>query len=107
MGGKTKKHLEVLREMRSRAVLGGGQKRIDQQHERGKLTARERLALLLDEGSFQEFGALATHDLTAFGLDQQRFPGDGVITGFGKINGRRVAVYAQDFTFMGGSFSEV
>ena len=107
MGGKTKKHLEILREMRSRAVLGGGQKRIDQQHARGKLTARERLAMLLDEDSFQEFGALATHDFTAFGLDQQRFPGDGVITGFGKVSGRRVAVYAQDFTVMGGSFSEV
>ncbi len=107
MGGKTKNHLEVLREMRSRAVLGGGQKRIDQQHERGKLTARERLALLLDEGSFQEFGALATHDLNAFGLDKHRYPGDGIVTGFGKVNGRRVAVFAQDFTVLGGSFSEV
>jgi acetyl-CoA carboxylase carboxyltransferase component len=107
MGGKTIKHLEVLREMRGRAVLGGGQKRIDQQHERGKLTARERLAVLLDEGSFQEFGALATHDFSAFGLDQQRFPGDGIVTGFGKVSGRRVAVFAQDFTVMGGSFSEV
>ncbi|MBT3065390.1 acyl-CoA carboxylase subunit beta [Rhodoferax sp. U11-2br] len=106
-GGKTKLHLEVLREMRSRAVLGGGQKRIDQQHARGKLTARERLGLLLDEGSFQEFGALSTHDFSAFGLDQQRFPGDGIVTGFGKVNGRRVAVFAQDFTVMGGSFSEV
>jgi len=105
--GKTQKSLEVLRELRECAVLGGGQKRIDQQHERGKLTARERLALLLDEGSFQEFGALATHKLTAFGLDKQRFPGDGVVTGFGKINGRRVAVFSQDFTVMGGSFSEV
>ncbi|MFT3848920.1 MAG: acyl-CoA carboxylase subunit beta [Propionivibrio sp.] len=107
MTGKTKKHLETLREMRGRAVQGGGHKRIDQQHERGKLTARERLALLLDEGSFQEFGALATHEFTAFGLDQQRFPGDGIVTGFGKINGRRVAVFAQDFTVLGGSFSEV
>ena len=107
MGGKTKKHLETLREMRSRAVLGGGQKRIEQQHARGKLTARERLALLLDEGSFQEFGALATHDLSAFGLDQQRYPGDGIVTGFGKVHGRRVAVFAQDFTVLGGSFSEV
>ena len=105
--GKTKKNLDVLREMREQAVLGGGQKRIDQQHARGKLTARERLAQLLDEGSFQEFGALATHDFTAFGLDKQRFPGDGVVTGFGKINGRRVAVFSQDFTVMGGSFSEV
>ena len=105
--GKTKKSLEVLRDLRKQAVLGGGQKRIDQQHERGKLTARERLGLLLDEGSFQEFGALATHGLTDFGLDRQRFPGDGVVTGFGKINGRRVAVFSQDFTVMGGSFSEV
>jgi acetyl-CoA carboxylase carboxyltransferase component len=100
-------HLARLREMRSRAVLGGGQKRIEQQHARGKLTARERLALLLDEGSFQEFGALATHDVCEFGLEQQRFPGDGIVTGFGKINGRRVAVFAQDFTVLGGSFSEV
>ena len=79
--GKTQKSLGVLRELRDRAVLGGGQKRIDQQHERGKLTARERLGLLLDEGSFQEFGALATHEFTTFGLDKQRFPGDGVVTG--------------------------
>jgi acetyl-CoA carboxylase carboxyltransferase component len=100
-------HLATLREMRSRAVLGGGQKRIEQQHARGKLTARERLALLLDEGSFQEFGALATHDIAEFGLDKQRFLGDGIVTGFGKINGRRVAVFAQDFTVLGGSFSEV
>ncbi len=100
-------HLATLREMRSRAVLGGGQKRIEQQHARGKLTARERLALLLDEGSFQEFGALATHNVSEFGLDQQRFPGDGIVSGFGKISGRRIAVFAQDFTVLGGSFSEV
>ena len=104
---KASEHLARLREMRSRAVLGGGAKRIEQQHARGKLTARERLALLLDEGSFQEFGALATHNVAEFGLDQQRFPGDGIVTGFGKINGRRVAVFAQDFTVLGGSFSEV
>ncbi|MBK9116641.1 MAG: acyl-CoA carboxylase subunit beta [Betaproteobacteria bacterium] len=100
-------HLAALREMRSRAVLGGGQKRIEQQHARGKLTARERLALLLDDGSFQEFGTLATHQFSEFGLDKQRYPGDGIVTGFGKINGRRVAVFAQDFTVLGGSFSEV
>jgi acetyl-CoA carboxylase carboxyltransferase component len=99
--------LATLREMRARAMLGGGARRIEQQHARGKLTARERLALLLDEGSFQEFGALATHNVVEFGLDQQRFPGDGIVTGFGKINGRRVAVFAQDFTVLGGSFSEV
>jgi acetyl-CoA carboxylase carboxyltransferase component len=105
MDGKGSEHLATLREMRSRAILGGGQKRIEQQHARGKLTARERLALLLDEASFQEFGTLATHHVSEFGLDQQRFPGDGIVTGFGKINGRRVAAFAQDFTVLGGSFS--
>jgi acetyl-CoA carboxylase carboxyltransferase component len=104
---KPSEHLATLREMRSRAVLGGGPKRIEQQHARGKLTARERLALLLDEGSFQEFGALATHNVSDFGLGENRVPGDGIVTGFGKINGRRVAVFAQDFTVLGGSFSEV
>ena len=99
--------LMTLRKMRERAVEGGGSKRIEQQHARGKLTARERLALLLDEGSFQELGALATHNITDFGMEQQRFPGDGIVTGFGKVNGRRVAVFAHDFTILGGSFSEV
>ncbi len=99
--------LSILRSKREQALLGGGQARIDAQHARGKLTARERLSILLDEASFQELGALATHHNTAFGLDAQRFPGDGIITGFGKIQGRRVAVYAQDFTVLGGSFSEV
>ncbi|HSL33899.1 MAG TPA: acyl-CoA carboxylase subunit beta, partial [Candidatus Limnocylindrales bacterium] len=99
--------LEVLRAMRARALEGGGPERIAQQHARGKLTARERLALLLDDGSFQEMGALATHEETDFGLADQRFPGDGVVAGFGKINGRRVAVFAQDFTVLGGSFSRV
>lgn len=93
--------------MREKALQGGGQKRIDQQHARGKLTARERLALLLDEDSFQELGALATHNVSGFGLENQRVPGDGVVTGFGRINGRRVAVFAQDFTVLGGSFGAV
>src|SRR5512146_1808857 len=93
--------------MRARALEGGGPERIAAQHARGKLTARERLALLLDDGSFQEMGALATHDQSEFGLADQRFPGDGVVAGFGKINGRRVAVFAQDFTVLGGSFSKV
>lgn len=100
-------HLETLREMRELALKGGGEKRIAQQHAKGKFTARERLALLLDEDSFQEMGALATHHVTDFGLADQRVPGDGVVTGFGKINGRRVAVFAQDFTVLGGSFSTV
>jgi len=93
--------------MREQALAGGGQARIDQQHAKGKLTARERLAILLDEASFQELGALATHQLSDFGMDKHKVPGDGIITGFGKINGRRVAVFAQDFTVLGGSFSEV
>ncbi|WP_028460146.1 acyl-CoA carboxylase subunit beta [Chloroflexus sp. Y-396-1] len=96
--------LETLRRLRERALQGGGPERIAQQHARGKLTARERLALLLDPGSFQEIGALATSPITD---EDQRVPGDGTVTGFGKINGRRVAVYAQDFTVMGGSFSAV
>lgn len=100
-------YLKTLREMRERALQGGGAERIAQQHARGKMTARERLALLLDEGTFQELGALATHNISDFGMDKQRYPGDGVVTGFGKINGRRVAVFAQDFTVVGGSFSEV
>ncbi|MDH7485291.1 MAG: acyl-CoA carboxylase subunit beta [Anaerolineae bacterium] len=100
-------HIEKLREMRARAVAGGGPERVAAQHDKGKLTARERLAALLDEGSFQELGALATHDCTAFGMADKRFPGDGVVTGFGTINGRKVAIYAQDFTVLGGSFSEV
>ncbi|NTU85639.1 MAG: acyl-CoA carboxylase subunit beta [Chloroflexales bacterium] len=93
--------------MREQALRGGGEERIAQQHGRGKLTARERLALLYDPGSFQELGALAKHGVNDFGLAEERHPGDGVVTGFGKINGRRVAAYAQDFTILGGSFSEV
>lgn len=100
-------HLAKLREMREQALLGGGPDRVQQQHERGKLTARERLALLLDEGSFQELGALATHNITEFDMASRRYPGDGVVAGFGKINGRRVAVFAHDFSVLGGSFSEV
>ncbi|PKO23037.1 MAG: methylmalonyl-CoA carboxyltransferase [Chloroflexi bacterium HGW-Chloroflexi-1] len=99
--------LETLRQMRAKAELGGGQKRIDDQHAKGKLTARERIEALLDTGSFQELGRLATHNISDFDMASKKFPGDGVITGFGKINGRRVAIYAQDFTVLGGSFSEV
>lgn len=99
--------LSTLRAKREQALLGGGEKRIAAQHAKGKLTARERLSILLDEASFQELGALATHHTTEFGMGDKRFPGDGIITGFGKIGGRRVAVFAQDFTVLGGSFSEV
>ena len=97
----------TLREMRDRALAGGGERRVAAQHAKGKLTARERLSILLDEASFQELGALATHHTTDFGMGDQRFPGDGIITGFGKVAGRRVAVFAQDVTVLGGSFSEV
>ncbi|MDO5534070.1 MAG: acyl-CoA carboxylase subunit beta [Propionibacteriaceae bacterium] len=99
--------LATLRAKRQQALQGGGPQRIEAQHAKGKLTARERLSILLDEASFQELGALATHHLTDFGMDKQRYPGDGIITGFGKIQGRRVAVFAQDFTVLGGSFGQV
>jgi propionyl-CoA carboxylase beta chain len=98
--------LERLARMREEALLGGGAKRIDQQHARGKLTARERLALLLDEDSFTEIDAFVTHRATEFGLEGERYLGDGVVTGFGRIDGRLVFVYAQDFTVFGGSLSE-
>ncbi len=99
--------LARLREMREKALAGGGPERIEEQHKRNKLTARERLGLLLDEGSFQEIGALATHNCSDFGMEKQRYPGDGVVAGFGKIHGRRVAVFAHDFTVLGGSLSVV
>ena len=102
-----KDKLTELREMRAKAKLGGGEARIADQHAKGKLTARERIDLLLDSGTFQELGRLATHNISDFGMANKKFPGDGVVTGFGKIDGRRVAVYAQDFTILGGSFSEV
>lgn len=88
------------------AQLGGGEKRIEKQHEKGKLTARERVYFLLDEGSFEEIGMLVTHRCTDFGMEKQRFLGDGVVTGYGTIYGRLVYVFAQDFTVFGGSLSE-
>ena len=91
---------------RASAALGGGQKRIDAQHQKGKLTARERLALLLDEDSFEEFDMFVQHRCTNFGLDKQHFDGDGVVTGQGTIDGRLVYVFAQDFTVSGGSLSK-
>ena len=92
---------------RSALRLGGGQKRIDAQHARGKLTARERIERLLDRGSFEEMAPYIQHRHAGFGLEKEHHPGDGVVTGFGLIEGRRVAVFAQDFTVRGGSFSEV
>ncbi|GAB5556168.1 MAG: acyl-CoA carboxylase subunit beta [Schleiferiaceae bacterium] len=98
--------LKNLNEKKEQALLGGGQKRIDSQHKKGKLTARERLHFLLDEGSFEEMGQLVTHRSTLFGLDKQTFYGDGVVTGSGTINGRPVYVFSQDFTVLGGSLAE-
>jgi propionyl-CoA carboxylase beta chain len=86
--------------------LGGGEKRIESQHKKGKLTARERLHFLLDEGSFEEIGMFVTHRSTEFGLEREKYLGDGVITGYGTINGRLVYVFSQDFTVFGGSLSE-
>ena len=98
--------LNRLHELRDEALQGGGAKRIEQQHARGKLSARERLDVLLDESSFTEIDAFVTHRATDFGLDDQRYLGDGVVTGFGRIDGRPVFVYSQDFTVFGGSLSE-
>ena len=101
-----KKKLEILEAKKAEAQLGGGKKRIESQHAKGKLTARERIHFLLDEHSFEEIGILVTHRSTNFGLDKQIFLGDGVITGYGTIDGRLVYVFAQDFTVMGGSLAE-
>ena len=98
--------LDRLRTMREQAQQGGGAKRVEQQHARGKLSARERLELLLDDESFTEIDAFVMHRATDFGLDAERYLGDGVITGFGRIDGRLVFVYSQDFTVFGGSLSE-
>ncbi|MER9707590.1 acyl-CoA carboxylase subunit beta [Mesorhizobium sp. M0204] len=98
--------LEQLEVRRAQARMGGGQKRIDAQHAKGKLTARERLVVLLDEGSFEEYDMYVTHRATDFGMDAQKVAGDGVVTGWGTINGRLVYVFSQDFTVLGGSLSE-
>ncbi|MCQ2303907.1 MAG: acyl-CoA carboxylase subunit beta [Bacteroidales bacterium] len=98
--------IQELLDKRNEARLGGGQKRIDSQHAKGKMTARERIAILLDEGSFEETDMFVTHRTTDFGLDKQQYLGDGVVTGHGTIDGRVVYVYAQDFTVFGGALSE-
>jgi acetyl-CoA carboxylase carboxyltransferase component len=99
--------IQRLREKKAQSHLGGGQDRIDAQHKRGKLTARERIDLLLDKGSFREMDAFVTHRTHDFGLEKQRYVGDSVVTGWGTIEGRLVYVYAQDFTVFGGSLGEV
>lgn len=98
--------VERLLKMREESLLGGGKDRIEKQHEKGKMTARERLDLLLDKGSFEEIDAFVTHRSTSFGLERQQILGDGVVTGYGKIHGKPVYVFSQDFTVFGGSLSE-
>lgn len=98
--------IQELLNLREKAKLGGGQKRIDAQHKKGKMTARERIELLLDEGSFEEFDMFVTHRCTDFGLENENYLSDGVVTGYGTIDGRLVYVFSQDFTVFGGSLSE-
>ena len=99
--------IQVLNQMKADSKQGGGQPRIDQQHSRGKLTPRERMDLLMDEGTFQELDAFVTHRSTDFGLEDRKFLGDAVVTGYGMVDGRQIFAYAQDFTVLGGSLSEV
>src|SRR2546430_2789952 len=98
--------LDTLAELRAGAKLGGGKKRIEAQHARGKLTARERIELLLDKGSFEELDMFVEHRSIEFGMEHTKIPGDGVVTGWGTVNGRTIFVFAKDFTVFGGSLSE-
>src|SRR6187399_2682711 len=98
--------LDTLEERRAGAKLGGGEKRIAAQHARGKLTARERIELLMDRGSFEEFDMFVQHRCDDFGMEKTKVPGDGVVTGWGTVNGRTVFVFAKDFTVFGGSLSD-
>ena len=100
------KKIALLQDKIKQANLGGGQSRIDSQHKKGKLTARERIHFLLDEGSFEEIGMMVTHRSTDFGMEAEKYLGDGVVTGYGTINGRLTYVFSQDFTVFGGSLSE-
>lgn len=102
-----KERIERLLETKEKIELGGGEKRIEKQHQKGKLTARERIHLLLDEGSFMEIDAFVKHRCTNFGMENTEAPGDGVVTGYGTVDGRLVFVYAQDFTVLGGSLGEM
>ena len=105
MSNQLEKVRELI-ELRTKARLGGGEKAIEKQHAKGKYTARERIAQLLDEGSFEELDMFVEHRCTNFGQEQKHFLGDGVVTGYGTIEGRLVYVFAQDFTVFGGSLSE-
>jgi propionyl-CoA carboxylase beta chain len=97
---------EILEQKKAEALLGGGEKRIAVQHKKGKLTARERIDILLDEGSFEEIGMFVSHRCTDFGMEKEQYLGDGVVTGYGTVHGRLVYVFSQDFTVFGGSLSE-
>jgi acetyl-CoA carboxylase carboxyltransferase component len=101
----TKEKNEELRRRDEQASLGGGQKRIDAQHAKGKMTARERIEALLDKGSFEEFDRFVVHRCNDFGMEKSKIPGDGVVTGHGTVNGRPLFVFSQDFTVFGGSLS--
>ena len=99
--------IDALDAMRQESLKGGGQDRIDQQHSRGKLTARERLSLLMDEGTFEEMDSFVTHRATDFGLGERKVLGDAVVTGYGQVEGRQVFAFAQDFTVMGLSLIHI
>ena len=98
--------INELLALREKARLGGGQDKIDKQHAKGKYSARERILMFLDEGSFEEFDMFVTHRCTNFGIEKDKFLSDGVVTGYGTVNGRLVYVFSQDFTVFGGSLSE-
>ena len=98
--------IKELIKLREQAKLGGGEKRIEAQHKKGKFTARERIDMLLDEGSFEEFDMFVTHRCVNFGMEKEKYLSDGVVTGYGTVEGRLVFVYSQDFTTFGGSLSE-
>ncbi|MHA2266058.1 MAG: carboxyl transferase domain-containing protein, partial [Candidatus Thorarchaeota archaeon] len=102
-----KEKFDELTKLREEAKLGGGQERIDKEHEKGRLTARERIDRLLDPESFVEIDEFVVHRETGFGLDEKKILGDGVITGYGTINGRKVFIFSQDFTVWGGSLAEM
>ena len=102
-----KERVEELRTRKEQALHAGSRQAVEVQHDKGKLTARERIDGLLDPGSFVETDMLAVHRATAFGMDNRRIPGDGVVTGYGTIGGRRVCLFSQDFTVFGGSLGEV
>ncbi len=103
---RARQQFDELRRRNAAAEEGGGSERREREHKSGKLAARERIALLLDEGSFEELDKFVTHRCTDFGMEQQRPPGDGFVTGHGRVNGRLIYVFAQDFTVFGGSLSE-